>query len=108
MQAAIDPTNPKLYAIEFRHRRGDGEVRWIEAHARVRFEGSGRERRAVSMVGTGQDITERKRPEEAQARLAAIVTSSADAIVGKTLGGIVTNWNEAAERMFGYSAGEIP
>jgi PAS domain S-box-containing protein len=35
------------------------------------------------------------------------VTSSADAIVGKTLDGIVTNWNEAAERMFGYSVGEM-
>ncbi len=45
--------------------------------------------------------------EEAQARLAAIVMSSADAIVGKTLDGIVTSWNEAAERLFGYSAGEM-
>jgi PAS domain S-box-containing protein len=107
MEAAIDPANPKPYAIEFRHRRGDGEVRWIEAHAHVHFEGSGRERRTVSMIGTGQDITERKRQEEAQARLAAIVTSSADAVVGMTLDGIVTNWNEAAERMFGYSADEM-
>jgi PAS domain S-box-containing protein len=107
MEAAIDPTNPKPYAIEFRHVRGDGQVRWIGAHAHVHFEGSGRERRAVSMIGTGQDITERKQQEAAQARLAAIVTSSADAIVGKTLDGIVTNWNEAAERMFGYSAGEM-
>jgi PAS domain S-box-containing protein len=107
MEAATDPTNPKPYAIEFRHKRGDGEVRWIEANGRVRFEGSGRERRAVSMVGTGQDITARKQREEAQARLAAIVTSSADGVVGKTLDGIVTSWNEAAERMFGYSAGEM-
>jgi PAS domain S-box-containing protein len=45
--------------------------------------------------------------EEAQARLAAIVTSSADAIVGKTLDGTVTTWNKAAERMFGYSASEM-
>jgi PAS domain S-box-containing protein len=35
------------------------------------------------------------------------VTSSADAIVGKTLDGIVTTWNEAAERLFGYSASEM-
>ncbi len=44
--------------------------------------------------------------EEAQA-LAVIVTSSADAIVGTTLDGIATSWNEAAERLFGYSASEM-
>src|SRR5262249_3657053 len=60
----IDPSNPKPYAIEFRHRRGDGEVRWIEAHAQGRFEGSGGERRAVNMIGTGQDITDRNLREE--------------------------------------------
>jgi PAS domain S-box-containing protein len=45
--------------------------------------------------------------QEAQARVAAIVTSSNDAIVAKTLDGIVTSWNEAAERMFGFAAGEM-
>ena len=64
VEAALDPVDPKLYETEFRHRRADGEVRWVEAHGLAHFEGAGRERRAVSMVGTAQDITERKLREE--------------------------------------------
>jgi PAS domain S-box-containing protein len=54
-----------------------------------------------------QDISERKRTEVVQAYLAAIVESSDDAIIGKTLQGIITSWNKGAEKLFGYTAAEI-
>ena len=53
------------------------------------------------------DIGARRSVQAANSRLAAIVASSDDAIVGKTIQGIVTDWNHGAEMIFGYAAGEI-
>ncbi len=61
---ALDPADPKPYANEYRLRRRNGEVRWVESRGRGYFEGSGPQRQVVSIVGTVQDITERKEREE--------------------------------------------
>jgi len=53
-----------------------------------------------------RDITERKRAEEARARLGAIVESSDDAIISKSLDGIIQTWNFGAQQIFGYTAEE--
>ncbi|MGA2225041.1 MAG: PAS domain S-box protein [Syntrophobacteraceae bacterium] len=58
-------------------------------------------------VAVFSDITERKRLEEGQSRLAAIVESSDVAIIGKTLDGVVTSWNRGAEEIYGYTAEEV-
>jgi PAS domain S-box-containing protein len=64
LEAALDPVDPRRSATEFRLRRRDGKVRWVETLGLAYFEGAGDERRAVSFVGTLQDITERKEREE--------------------------------------------
>jgi PAS domain S-box-containing protein len=58
-------------------------------------------------VWSFRDVTERNRFEITANRLAALVASSDDAIVGKDLNLIVTSWNFGAERIFGYSAEEM-
>ena len=84
--------------------RKDGSVFHIDLSVSPIRDDSGR---IIGAASFKRDITERKRAEETAARLAAIVQTSADAIISKTIDGIITTWNAAAERMYGYRADEV-
>ena len=89
---------------EYRFRRADGSYADILERAFIARDETGKARR---VIGAMEDVTARKAAERASTRLAAIVAASDDAIVAKTLEGVVTGWNPAAERVFGYSEAEM-
>ncbi|MFL5748856.1 MAG: PAS domain S-box protein [Niastella sp.] len=82
----------------------DGTRRIVKPHPRPFFNATGKVTGGVNML---EDITDHKNIEESHGHFAAIVESSDDAIISKTLGSIVTSWNNSAERIFGYTAEEM-
>lgn len=88
--------------IELSALRADGREFPVElAISRVPMDGP------AVFTGFIRDLSDRKHAERQLRELAAIVESSRDAILSRTVDGVVTSWNAAAERMYGYSAEEI-
>ncbi len=88
--------------FEFQYRLVDGALGWGSVTALMQKTPFGESQ----IVSVFQDVTERKRAEEIRSRLGAIVESSEDAILSKTLDGIIVTWNRGAEQMYGYTAEE--
>lgn len=94
----------KIENVEIVIERPDGTRRNILPHPAPLFDAAGN---LTGAIDTWLDITDKRSDEKQQATLAAIVESAEDAIVSKTLQGIVTSWNKGAEKLFGYTAEEM-
>jgi PAS domain S-box-containing protein len=88
---------------EFRVVWRDGTIRWLRSRGRCYYAANGEPER---LLGISSDITEHKRAEETLFRYADLIESSDDAIISKDLDALITSWNAAAQRIFGYSEKE--
>ena len=95
------------YDMEFRAVRPDGTIWWVHARGEVVRDSTGI---PLVMVGIAQDITERKRTEDAlrasEQRMRAILDGALDAVIGMDGRGVITDWNPRAETIFGWSRNE--
>jgi PAS domain S-box-containing protein len=94
---------PVLDGVEAIAERPDGARVWFTPYPRVL-----RDERGTIVAGVNMllDITERKLAERDHGLLAAIVDSTDDAIISKNVAGMITSWNQGAQRIFGYAAAE--
>ena len=92
-----------VQSLETRRSSKDGRTLdvWLTVTKLVDDDG-----KPVGVATTERDITERKKAEKVNARLSSLVKSTSDAVVALEMDGTITDWNTAAERLFGYSREE--
>jgi len=103
-KALIEALTGRPYNIDHRIILANGEERVVHEQGEVIYD---EKNIPIRMRGTIQDITERKKAEEKIKSLANIVESSNDAVITKSLDGIIFSCNKEAEKVSGYSAEEI-
>ena len=94
----------QAWSGDFSVRRRDGMRFWVHVTDTPVF---GPDGSLVAVIGVSADSTDRMAGEQARRRLSAFVDGSGDAIFATTVDGVITDWNPAAERLFGYGAAEI-
>lgn len=94
----------KIFIGEFTNKRKNGELYAADAAVTPILSDRGK---VLFFVGIERDITKQKEYVQTLNRLAAIINDSDDAIIGKTLDGVVTNWNTGATKLYGYTAAEM-
>jgi PAS domain S-box-containing protein len=90
------------YPLIIRHR--EGKLTEVLYNASVYKDPEGK---VQGVVAVARDVTQQKKAGEERSRLAALVDTTMDAFIGKSLAGVVTSWNKGAARMFGYTADEM-
>jgi diguanylate cyclase (GGDEF)-like protein/PAS domain S-box-containing protein len=102
LEATATPSQGLQEAAAWRHRKKNGAIIDVEIVGHdLTFHGIDAELIAV------RDVTDRKKAEETRRELAAIVEFSQDGIIGKNIDGVITSWNRAAEKMYGYTRDEV-
>jgi PAS domain S-box-containing protein len=106
LRQSLEPDGDGEYEDEHEVTRFDGTPAWILLRGKTFFTDTAQGRVPVRTIGLVVDITARKRAEETNAVLAAVVLASGDAIFSANADRIIQTWNEGAERLYGYTAAE--
>lgn len=108
LERALDPAGAGAFDVIFRVNRTGQTPTWIGTRGGVRFgDATEAPRRGIRLLAVLTDLSREMRELEDRAWLSTLVQSSNDAIIALTGDGIVTHWNSAAEKAYGYSSVEM-